>query len=170
MKKLLILIVPLIIIGCAQNAQVEFGINDEAQIMGTSGNLAMRVLRIEVPEEDVYTVIWEGVKYVEIPIHSSDFISITDTYIDINPGTYDEVRITADSLRFVQNTSRKTLIDKTFQFTAQPFSPIVIENGDEMKLVIYVASSNWFDSGTGELKPNHKPFEGAGLKVYYEYR
>ncbi len=170
MGKLAILIIPIIIIiGCAQIGQVEFGINDETQIMGTPGNLAMRVLRIEVPEEEAYTVIWEGIKYVEVPIQSSNFISITDTYMDINPGTYDEARITIDSLQFVQNSNQKVIIDTTIQFTAQPFSPIVIESGDKLKLVICIASSNWFDTVTGELKPNHIPFEGAGLKIYYEY-
>ena len=104
MKKVIAIIFPLLIVGCAGNALVEVGLNDETTVLaGTAGDLAMRVLRIEVPEGDIYSTIWEGEKFVQVPTQTSDFISITEGYVEITPDAHEHIRLTVDSIRYVND-------------------------------------------------------------------
>lgn len=169
MKKLIFfMIVSLAVIGCAGKANIEIGLNDEGLLLGTFGDLTMRVLKIELPEGAVYNTIWEGIKFVTVSIQGGDFVSITDHYITVTPGSYNKIRLTVDSLCYAQETTKKILIDTVYQFEATAFTEIVIEEGDELNLVVNIVSSSWFDMGLLEIKTDHYPFENAGLKVYYQ--
>ncbi len=171
MRKFVFLVLPLLIIGCAGQAMVEVGLNDEESLLlllGTEGDLAMRLLCIEVPEGADYDTLWQGAKQIQVSINSSDFISITDAYEEISPGSYERMRLTVDSVRFVQEPIDEMLRETSCQFTAQAFSPIVIEEDDEIRLVVSINSDAWFDTDSLKIKEGHEPFEGARLKIYYE--
>jgi hypothetical protein len=172
MKKFLAFMSLIIIVGCGGNAKVEIGMNDEeAKSRGTPGNLAIWVSKIEIPEDGTtFTTIWEGAKLVEVTINGEDYVSVTDNEIDVAPGSYQNIRLTVDSLYFVTNISSEKILDTTIQFLATAFTAIVVEEGDEMRWVISVMSGNWFDLETYDIKDGHTPFEGAHLKIYHEYR
>jgi len=171
MKKDLALIATLIIIiGCAGRARVEIGLNDETILApsGTFGDIGIRILKIELSADDTYNTIWEGSKLLTVPIQEHTFVSITDIYIDISPGTYKSAKVTIDSLWYVQQNINKMLSNTDLTFIANAsFGGIVIEDGDETKWVINIMSPNWFELDSLRIKPGHNPFEGAALKVYY---
>ncbi len=169
MKKFIAFVLPLFIVGCAGTAMVEVGVNDEATLLaGTAGDVGMRVLRIEVPEGDSYNTIWEGVKYVQIPTTSSDFISITENYIEITPDAYQHIRLTVDSVRYVNETTT-VLIETSYQFNANAFTEIVIEENDEFRLVVGIASTTWLDTDSIKIREGFDAFQGATLKISYEF-
>lgn len=157
------------IIGCGSNASVEFGMNDVTLLDGAAGDLGMRVLSIEVPDGDTYVPVWEGAEPIVVELETSDFTSITYRYIDVETGTYSNVRVTVDSLAYIQQTSSTIVIDSAYQFVAQAFTPIVISDGDELRLVISIAAEIWFDTDSVRIIEGHYPFEGAGVTIFYEY-
>ena len=163
------LIVIFAIVGCTNNASVEFGMNDETLFDGVAGDLGMRVLKIEVPDGDTYTAIWEGIEYVQIELQTSDFVSITNDYIDVEPRSYSRIRVTVDSLTHVQLATSTLLIDSAFAFTAEAFTPVVVSGGDELKLVVTIGAEVWFDEDSVQIATGHDPFEGAALRIYYDY-
>jgi hypothetical protein len=158
------------IIGCTSNASIEFGMNDETLFDAGAGDLRMRALKIEVPDGDTYATVWEGIEYVQIELQTSDFISITNRYIDVEPRTYPRIRLTVDSLTHVQQTVSTLLIDSAFAFTAEAFTPIVVGDGDELKLVVTIGAEVWFDEVSVQIIPGHDPFESAALRIYYDYQ
>ena len=172
MRKLVALILPLLIVGCAGQAMVEVGLNDSEfsslLLLGTEGDIIMRVLCIEVPQEGAYDTLWSGAQEVVVPIHGADFVSITGGNIEISPDSYLRMRLTVDSVRYVDEPLDKMLIDAPYQFTAQAFSPIVIEEDDEFRLVVFINSDVWFDSNSFGIREGHEAFEEAQLKIYYE--
>jgi hypothetical protein len=157
------------IIGCASNASVEFGMNDETLFDGVAGDLGMKVTRIEVPDGDTYMTVWDGNEYVQVELQTSDFVSITNGYESVEPRSYSRVRVTVDSLTHVQQTASTLLIDSSFSFTAEAFTPIVIGDGDELRLVITIGAEVWFDEDSVKIIDGHYPFESAALRVFYEY-
>ena len=166
MRYLAIALIPCVLfIGCAGDALVEFGLTDDVLLDAPLGDLGMRVLQIDIPEGGSYTTVWNSGTYVEVPVQSSGFISITDIPVTIVPGTYDHVRITVDSVRFVTD-STVVLIDSQYVFDANAFTTIVIEENDDMRLVVNLVSTSWFDANSGTL--NGTPFDQAALRVYYE--
>ncbi len=174
MRKIVAVIVPLLIVGCAGQAMVEVGLNDSEfssfLLLGTEGDIVMRVLCIEVPQEGAYDTLWSGAQEVAVPINGADFVSITGGNVEISPDSYLRMRLTVDSVRFVDEPTDKMLVDAPYQFTAQAFSAIVIEEGDEFRLVININTDMWFDSNPDSLKirEGHEAFEEAQLKIYYE--
>jgi hypothetical protein len=160
-----LLVALVMIIGCASEAFVEFGANDDVLLDAPLGDITMRVLRIEVPEGGTYTTVWDLGKHVTVPIQTSSFVSITDGPVVIVPGTYDHVRVTVDSVCYVSD-STTILIDTTYIFEANAFTNIVIEENEDMNLVINIISTAWFDTNTGTI--SGIPFDQAALRVYYE--
>lgn len=169
MRKIYALSVIIAIAGCATSTGVEFGMNDETLLEGVAGDLAMRVVKIEVPDGAAYTTVWEGTKHIQIELQTEDFVSITDGYIDIDPMTLSYVLVTVDSLNHVQDSVITPLIDSTIVFRADAFAPIPILDGDEKKLVIVIGAAVWFDEDSLQIAAGHEPFEGAALRVSYEY-
>ena len=169
MRKIYALSVIIAIAGCATNAGVEFGMNDETLLEGVAGDLAMRVLKIEAPDGTGYTTVWEGAKQIQIELQTDDFVTITDGYIDIDPMTLSYVLVTVDSLSHVQDNVVTPLVDSTIVFRADAFAPIPIIEGDEKKLVIVIGAAVWFDEDSLQIVTGHEPFEGAALRVSYEY-
>ena len=169
MRILWTLVAILAIISCANNALVEFGMNDETLFDGTAGDLIMRVLKVEIPHGGEYVTVWEGVENVRIELRTDDFVSITNGYEDVEPRAYSNVRITVDSLGHIRQTSTTTLIDTSIVFVAQAFSPIVVGDGDELQLVVVIGAENWFDEDSVRIIPGHEPFENAAFRIYYEY-
>lgn len=157
----------ILLIGCAQNANIEIGFNDSALLAGTFGDMIIRVSKIEMLQNKEYTTLWEGSSIVMVPVNGEDFCSITNDYISIVPGTYKTLRITIDSLSYKIDNSTVLLIDSIYQFNATAFSDLVIEDNDEYRFVVGIASTNWFDSDSLKIKTGHQPFEGANLKIFY---
>lgn len=160
-----VLMALIVINGCTSDSFVEFGANDDVLLDAPLGDIAMRVLRIEVPEGGTYTTVWELGKHVTVPIQTSSFVSITDGPVVIVPGTYGHIRVTVDSVRFM-NDSTVMLIDTTYIFDANAFTNIVIEENEDMSLVINIVSTSWFDANTGTVSGT--PFDQAALRIYYE--
>ena len=169
MRIYLAIMVVAAIIGCGNNAAVEFGMNDVTLLEGAAGDLGMRVLSIEVPDGNTYIPVWEGPEQVVVELETSDFTSITHRYIDVDPGTYGNVRVTIDSLTYIQQTSSTLVLDTAYQFVAQSFTPVVISDGDELKLVVSIAAEIWFDTDSVRIIEGHYPFEGAAMTIFYEY-
>ncbi len=167
MKKIYILTVLAIIVGCGGNATVEFGMNDEAIMRGEAGSLAIWVAKIEMPEDDTYSAVWEGSKQVNVEIGGSTFASITDAEIEIVPGSYNSARLTVDSIYYVEGVVNAVVVDTALQFVANALTTIVIEENDQLSLVVNIASTTWFDSGTQQIISGHNPFEGARLRIHY---
>ena len=157
------------VISCASNASVEFGMNDAALFDGVAGDLLMRVRQIELPDAGEYMTVWEGAEYVQVELETSDFASITNGYIDIEPGTYHRARITVDSLMHVQQSESTVVVEAAISFVAEAFTPIVISEGDELALVIVLNAEMWFDETSSTIVEGQDPFEGAALRIYYEY-
>jgi hypothetical protein len=169
MRIIFTLIAIVALIGCGSNASVEFGMNDETLLDGTAGDLRMRVLRVEIPDGSEYITAWEGFEYVQVELQEGDFVSITNGYEDIEPKAYSNVRVTVDSLTHIQQTVTTLVTDTSVTFVAQALSPIVIGDGDELKLVVAIAAEVWFDEDSVRIIPGHEPFENATLRIYYEY-
>ncbi len=168
MRKIYALSIIIAIAGCATSTGVEFGMNDET-LDGVAGDLAMRVLKIEVPDGAAYTTVWEGTKRIQIELQTDDFVSITDGLIDMDPVTLSHIIVTVDSLTHVQDSVMTHLIDSTIVFRADAFAPIPIIEGDEKRLAIVIGAAVWFDDDSLQIATGHEPFEGAALRVSYEY-
>jgi hypothetical protein len=166
MKKWLAVVLPIVIVGCGGDAFVEVGANDGALLAGTLGDIGMRVTRIEIPDAGDYVTIWEGAQPVLIAIQTTDFVSITNGYVDIAPGSYANVRVTVDSVWYA-NDSSVVLIYTPYTFTATAFSPIVISENQELRLAVYLNSSSWFSIDSLKIREGHEAFEGAGLRISY---
>jgi hypothetical protein len=168
MWKTLILLLPICFIGCAGQALVEFGMNDEGLLDSTLGDLVMRVTEIAVPHQDGgYITVWTGAQDMTIPIGSTDYFSVTNGYETVEPGSYQHVRVTVENLQYV-DLETIMLVDTSFQFNAAAFTQIVLEENDELQLLINVNSDAWFDTDSLKIRTGHLPFEGASLKVYFE--
>ena len=167
MKRLVFLILPLIIIGCTGQGAIEFGANDGSLFDGTLGDIGMTVTRIEMPEGDGYLTIWEGAREVVVALGVADFVSITDRYVEVTPGSYQNVRLTVESVRYIQDTVSVLLIDASYQFIAGAFSELVVDENDDLQFVIGIMSTTWFDSDSLKIRSGHEAFEGATLRIYY---
>ena len=168
MKILFTIITIIVIAGCGSNASVEFGMNDESLKDGVAGDLRMRVLSIELPDAGDYVTVWEGIEYVQVELEEDDFVSITNGYEGIEPKTYANVRVTVDSLTHIQQTSSVLLIDTAFSFVAEAFTPIVISDDIDYRLVVVIAAEHWFDDTLVSIIPGRQPFENAALRIFYE--
>jgi hypothetical protein len=164
MKKLILVILPLIIIGCTGQGAVEFGLND-ALLDGAFGDIVMTVTKIELPEGDGYYTVWEGDQ--DVVVHDDEFVSITDRYVEVTPGAYQNARLTVDNVRYVQNLISIPLIDTPYQFTASAFSELVVEENDDLQFVVNIVSSTWFDSDSLKIRSGYQAFQGAVLRIYY---
>ena len=160
-------VLPLIIIGCAGQSAIEFGINDGALFDGTLGDISMTVTRIEMPEGDVYTMVWEGAKEVIVGIQVSDFVSITDRYIEVMPGSYQNIRVTVESVCNKVYNNRVLLIDTSYQFIATAFSALPVEENFDQEFVIGIMSTTWFDIDSLKIREGYEAFQGASLKINY---
>ncbi|MEO0184448.1 MAG: hypothetical protein ABIL22_02240 [candidate division WOR-3 bacterium] len=167
MRYLYLILILSLFWGCAQNASVEIGFNDGVILAGTFGDMIIRVSKIEAFQNAQYTTIWENGNTVSVPVNGSDFCSITGNYVSIVPGTYRKFRVTIDSLSYKIDNTVVLLLDSNYQFIPTAFSDIVIEDGDEYRLVIGISSSSWFESESLRIKPGHSPFENATLKIFY---
>jgi uncharacterized cupin superfamily protein len=166
MKKFVTLILPIIIIGCAGQAMVEVGLYDESLVDAPLGDVVMRVTKIELAEDNTYNTIWESVNHVEVTVQSSDFVSITEGSIEITPGSYQSIRLTVDSVCYVSD-STVMLVETSYQFIANAFTQIVIDENDDLQLAITINSSSWLDTDSMKIKGGHELFEGAALRIYY---
>jgi len=166
MKKFVTLILPIIIIGCAGQAIVEVGLYDESLVDAPLGDVVMRVTKIELAEDNKYNTIWESANHVEVTVQSSDFVSITEGSIEITPGSYQSIRLTVDSVCYVSD-STVMLVETSYQFIANAFTQIVIDENDDLQLAITINSSSWLDTDSMKIKGGHELFEGAALRVYY---
>lgn len=166
MKKFVTLILPIIIIGCAGQAMVEVGLYDESLVDAPLGDVVMRVTKIELAEDNTYNTIWESVNHVEVAVQSSDFVSITNNYVEITPGSYQSIRLTVDSVCYVSD-STVMLVETSYQFIANAFTQIVIDENDDLQLAITINSSSWLDTDSMKIKGGHELFEGAALRIYY---
>jgi hypothetical protein len=167
MRKLLRLLLPLFIIGCTGQGLVEIGANDGVLFDGTLGDMTMTITKIELTGDGAYTTIWEGMKDISVAIQVSDFVSITDGYVEISPGAYQTIRVSGEALRYIQDSTSIPLVTTSFQFTASSFSEIVIEENDELQLVVGIMSQTWFDLDSLKIKDGYEPFQGAFLRIYY---
>ncbi|MEO0136522.1 MAG: hypothetical protein ABIL40_02010 [candidate division WOR-3 bacterium] len=166
MKSLYFVLI-ILIISCAPNASVEFGFNDGALINGTFGDLIIQVTKIEALQGKDFIEVWRGNTQVAVSVNDDNYQSITNGYIPITPGNYKKVRLTIDSLIYKIDNTSIVLVDTLYQFIADAFTPILIEENQDYRLVISIASSNWFSPDSQRIKTGHKPFEGASLKIYY---
>lgn len=167
MKRWIWFILPLLIIGCAGQAVIEFGVNDGALFDGTLGDISMTVTRIDMPEGDGYVTVWEGANEVAVGIQVSDFVSITDGYVEVTPGSYQNIRLTVESVRYIQDSVSVPLIDTSYQFTATAFTELVVEENDDLEFVVGIMSATWFDVDSLKIKDGHVAFQGASLKIYF---
>ena len=167
MKIWVCFVLPLIIIGCAGQGAIEFGINDGALFDGTLGDISMTVTRIEMPEGDLYTTVWEGAKEVIVGIQVSDFVSITDRYIEVTPGSYQNIRLTVESVRYIQDSNSVLLIDTSYQFIATAFSALPVEENFDQEFVVGIMSTTWFDIDSLKIREGYEAFQGASLKINY---
>jgi hypothetical protein len=170
MKRFFATLLLFLFVYCGGTGMVEIGVNDgpEKATLGTAGDISMRVLSIEIPESGGYTVLWDGVQAVRVSIESSDFVSITNRFFEVEPGSYEDIRVTVDSVQHVQDTLVVMLVDTAYQFVADAFTDIVIEENDEFQLVVGINTPLWFDPGNQEIRPGHVAFEGATLRIYYD--
>lgn len=167
MWKTFILLVMMCFIGCAGQALVEFGMNDEGLLDSTFGDFVMRVTEIAVPEGGGYVTVWTGAQDMSVPLGETGYITITYGFETVDPGSYPHVRVTIENLQYV-DLGTVMLIDTAYQFEATAFTQIVMEENDELQLVININSDAWFDTDSLDIRTGHQPFEGASLKVYYE--
>ena len=167
MQKIFLLLLPIIFIGCAGQALVEFGMNDDEGFDGTFGDLTMRVTEIAVPQGGEYVTVWAGAQDMTIEVGETGYVSITYGYETVEPGSYGHVRVTAENLQYVDIGSIM-LVDTSYRFSAAAFTPIVLEENDELQLVININSDAWFDTDSLKIRTGHQPFEGASLRIYYE--
>jgi hypothetical protein len=168
MKKIFFAMIPaLVFMNCAGTASVEVGLNDEGMTLGLYGDLKMRILEVELFDGESYQTLWEGSTPMTVSIQSADFVSISNGFEVVNPGSFTSARVTVDSLRYADLSTDIMLADTAIVFSASAFTTIEIADGDEMNLVINIKSVNWFDADSIKIKNGKTPFEGAALKVYY---
>ena len=167
MKKIAAIVMPLLVLTCAGTGLVEIGVNDEGLVDGPLGWMAMRVQKIEFPEGNSYFTFWEGEQDVTVSLQSANFVTVTNDYQEIDPGSYDHIRLTVDSVRYLDGTET-IIIDTTVEFNADAFTQIVIEKNDELRLVVNLNTSVWFSPDSVKIRDLHVPFEGASLKIHYE--
>lgn len=167
MKRWVGFIVMLIIIGCAGQGAIEFGANDGALFDSTFGDITMTVTKIEMPEGDGYLTVWEGSKEVVVAIGVADFMSITDRYVEVTPGSYQNVRLTVESVRYIQDSVSVVLIDASYQFVATAFSELIVEENDDLQFVVGIMSATWFDADSLKIRDGYEAFQGASLKIYF---
>lgn len=164
MKYSICLIALLYLIGCTGVASVEVGFNDANVSKATYGDIAFNVLVIEFESD----TIWAGNTYVSVPLLDDTlFTSATNGTVEVDPGSYQDMRVTAESLRYVMGATDTMLLDGVFSFTAQAFTPLQLDANEELRLVIDMVSENWFDPVMKEIKPGSTPFAGAGLRIDY---
>jgi hypothetical protein len=158
----------ILILGCGDNALVEVGLNDDESLFrGTLGDLAMRVIDLELSDGGAtYSSLWSGPKTIFVPIQDDQFVSVTDNYIETPPQSIQSIRITVDSLRYIQDNQSVMLSDTSLQFIANSFGEIGIFENQEIRLVINIMSNNWFDAESLKIRAGHLPFEGARLNTY----
>ena len=167
MKRLIYSILLLVIISCAGQGAIEFGMNDAALFESTFGDIAMTVTKIEMPEGGGYITVWEGAEDVVVAISVADFISITDRYVEVTPGAYQNIRLTVESVRYIQDSISVPLIDGTYEFVATAFSELVVEENDDLQFVVGIMSTTWFDSDSLKIKDGYQAFQGATLRINY---
>ena len=167
MKRLVYLILPLIIIGCTGQGAIEFGLNDGLLFESTFGDIAMTVTKIEMPEGNSYITAWEGAEEVIVAIGVADFISITDRYVEVTPGSYQNIRLTVESVRYIQDSVSVLLIDGSYEFVATAFSELVVEENDNLQFVVGIMSATWFDSDSLKIRSGYEAFQGATLRINY---
>jgi len=167
MKKFIFLISPLLIISCTGQGAIEFGANDAALFDGTLGDIAMTVTRIEVPEGGDYLTVWEGSEEVVVALGVADFVSITDRYVEVTPGSFQNVRLTVESVRYIQDSVSIPLINASYQFVATAFSSLVVEENDDLQFVIGIMSTTWFDTDSLKIRSGYEAFQGATLRINY---
>jgi hypothetical protein len=168
MKKIIFAMIPaLVFMSCAGTASVEVGLNDEGMTLGLYGDLKMKVIMVELFDGEDYQTLFEGSAPVTVSVQTTDYVSISNGYEVVVPGSFTAVRVTVDSLRYVYGSQDTVLVDTTFVFNAAAFTAIEIADGDELNLVINIKSVNWLDPASGTIISGKMPFEGAALKVYY---
>jgi hypothetical protein len=156
----------LIWIGCATNAKIEVGMIDEAQFARAPlGDLYMRVTKLELPGASGYETIWEGVKWVGVPVQTGVFASITDSKVDVVPDSYRRIRVTVDSLGFTNGIDSTYLVTPATQFVAEAFTDIIISDGDELVFSVNIRSDIWLSPDSIKIISGHTAFEGANLKL-----
>jgi|UniRef100_A0A7V3RHI5 hypothetical protein len=158
----------ILIIACAQNASVEVGINDGAILNGTYGDISVHFTRIEIFQNGSYTDLWNGSNNVNFKINSENFCSITMNYVPVPPGSYRKLRVTIDSLSYVEEGKKTVLLDSSYQFIASAFTDLIIEENGEYRFVINANTTTWFDPDSIKIKNGHQPFENASLKLFYQ--
>src|SRR4030042_4381323 len=103
MKKNFALLLMIIWFGCTGQALIEVGMNDAVFFAGVFGDLVMNVTKIEIAEANDYSTVWEGNEPVTVAVQASDYVSLTNGSVTVAPGAYRYMRITADSLRYVDD-------------------------------------------------------------------
>lgn len=151
--------------GCPGTATAEIGMtDDELLARAPLGDICLRVLKIELPANGDYQTVWDGPAAVSVPISSGSFVSITGIPVDITPADYDRIRVTVDSLSFSDGTNQTILAAGETQFIATAAAVIPVDDGDEVNMIVNIATINWFDTDSIRIKPNATPFQGATLK------
>lgn len=167
MKRWVGSIMLLMIIGCAGQGAIEFGLNDGALFDSTFGDIVMTVTKIEMPEGNGYITVWEGAEEVVVAITVADFMSITDRYVEVTPGSYQNIRLTVESVRYIQDSVSVPLIDGSYEFVATAFSELVVEENDDLQFVIGIMSATWFDADSLKIRSGYEAFQGATLRINY---
>jgi len=154
-------------IGCATNAKVEVGLIDEALFARAPlGDVYCRITKLELPGATDYETIWEGVKWVDVPVQTGVFASITDSKVDVIPDSYRRIRITVDSLSYIAADGTTTgLITSSIQFVAEAFTDIIVSDGDELTFAVNIRSDIWLSLNPVQIISGHTAFEGANLKL-----
>ncbi len=155
----------MIFTGCPGTATAEIGMTDD-QLLGRAplGDIYMRVLKIELPADGDYQTVWDGPADVSVPVSSGSFTSITINQVDITAADYDRIRVTVDSVGFTDGSNQTLLDAGETQFVATATAPIPVDDGDEVTMIVNIATTNWFDSDSIRIKPSTTPFQGAALK------
>ncbi len=168
MKRGFALVVLIVWLACTNQAFIEVGMNDATLLAGVYGDLIMNVTKIEIAETNNYSTVWEGHKSLLVSIQSPDYVTLTDDWVQITPGEYRYMRVTADSLRYDNNITITMLHEQSFDFVAQAFSNILVDENDEIQLVILINSNNWLELDSLRIIPGKSAFEGAALRIHYE--
>jgi hypothetical protein len=156
----------LVLIGCATNAQVEVGMFDESLLaQAPLGDLYMRVTKLELPGAADYETIWEGARWVDVPVQTGVFASITDARVDVVPDSYRRIRITVDSLGITNGIDSIYLVTAVTQFVAEAFTDIIVSDGDELTFAVNIRSDVWLSPDSMKIISGHTAFEGATLKL-----
>lgn len=157
----------LALVGCATNAKIEVGMIDETLLARAPlGDLYLRVTKIELPGVEDYETIWEGSRWVDVPVQTGVFASITDSRVDVVPDSYRRIRLTVDSLGFTDGADSISLLAASTQFVAEAFADIIVSDGDELTFAVNLRSELWFSPDSMKIKTGHAAYEGAYLKLH----